>query len=196
MKPEPVFYCQLDYASVPLPSPVDGHGNVADNGCGVCALSMVAENLLGVSFPPGAAARFTMESGGRAEFGTNLYILSRAFGQRFGVRVIETEDAEQALAFLNEGRGMVVANVRGNRPDHIGVFSDTGHYIVLIGARGREARVLDPMYRPGRYDAPGRAGKVRMEGNVACADMSVIAADCFERPFFLFERIAPNQKSG
>jgi hypothetical protein len=42
------------------------------------------------------------------------------------------------------------------------------------------------MYRPGRFDIPGRKGKVRMEGNEAFADASVIREDCMHRPFFLF----------
>ena len=53
------FYCQLDYEHVPYPSPVGAkNGNIANNGCGVCAASMVAENMLGVSFPPEEAAQF------------------------------------------------------------------------------------------------------------------------------------------
>ena len=46
------------------------------------------------------------------------------------------------------------------------------------------------MYRPGRFDIPGRAGKVKREGNVAEADFAVVAADCYHRPFFLFEKEA------
>ena len=47
------FYCQLDYEHVPYPSPVGAkNGNIANNGCGVCAASMVAENMLGIAFPP------------------------------------------------------------------------------------------------------------------------------------------------
>ena len=40
--------------------------------------------------------------------------------------------------FLNENRGMVIANTKGDRPDDgwIGVFSDGGHYIVLTHAEG------------------------------------------------------------
>ena len=34
------FYCQLDYEHVPYPSPVGApNGNIANNGCGVCAAS-------------------------------------------------------------------------------------------------------------------------------------------------------------
>ena len=185
-----VFYCQLDYEHVAYPSPVSGRGTIANNGCGPCAASMVAENMLGVGFPPEEAAKFGLECGARAAVGTNFYIYAKAFAEKFGMDVRDTEDADEALRFLQEKRGMVIANTFGDRPDdgYIGVFSDSGHYIVLAGAEGNEVRVWDSMYRPGRFDIPGRLGKVRMDGFDAYADFSVIREDCRNRPFFLFSK--------
>ena len=187
-----VFYCQLDYAHVPFPAPGSGFGNLANNGCGPISVSMLIENMLGIPFPPEESAAFFLACGARAEVGTNLYIASEAVAERFGLRVKNTEDPEEARAFLKDKRGMVIANTYGDRPEdgYIGVFSDGGHYILLTGSDrdGREVRVLDPMYRPGRFDVPGRAGKVRMEGPLAIADFSVVASDCVHRPFFLFEK--------
>jgi len=183
------FYCQLDYEHVPYPSPVGApNGNIANNGCGVCAASMVAENMLGISFPPEESAKLAKACGAREGFGTDLYIYAPVFAAHVGLRVRVTEDAGEALRFLQEGRGMVIANTYGDRPEHIGVFSDSGHYIVLAAAKGTEIRVWDPMYREGsgRYDVPGRRGKVRLEGTDAYADFSEIEQDCFERPYFLF----------
>ena len=108
--------------------------------------------------------------------------------RRARLKVKVTEDAQEALRFLQEGRGMVIANTYGDRPEHIGVFSDSGHYIVLAAAQGTEVKVWDPMYKEGsgRYDVPGRKGKVRLDGTDAYADFSEIEQDCFERPYFLF----------
>ena len=184
------FYCQLDYEHVPYVSPETGRGNIANNGCGPCSASMVAENMLGVSFPPEEAAQFGLDCGARPAFGTNLYIYSKAFAEKFNLKVTDTEDADEALAFLKAGRGMVIANTYGDRPEdgYIGVFSNSGHYIVLAEAQGTQVKVWDPMYRPGRFDIPGRIGKVRMDGTDAWADFSVIREDCRNRPFFLFEK--------
>ncbi len=184
---EPVFYCQLDYEHIPYPSPQSPDGTVADNGCGVCCASMVAQNYVGVPFPPEQSARLAKECGAREGFGTDLYIYAPVFAKRMGLETRHTEDVQEALRFLQEGRGIVIANVAGDREDgYIGVFASSGHYIVLAGANGHEVRVWDPMYRPGRYDLPGRAGKVRMVGNEAFADVSVIEEDCRHRPYFLF----------
>ena len=195
MNGQPSFYCQLDYESVPFPAPGSGFGNLANNGCGPLSCSMLIENMLHIPFPPEASAAFFLECGARAEVGTNLYIASEALARRFGLRVTDTEDAGEAYAFLARGEGMVIANTYGDRPEegYIGVFSDGGHYILLTGAENGRVRVLDPMYRPGRFDKPGRAGRVVMDGNLAEADFSVVASDCRERPFFLFS--APKDPS-
>ena len=188
---KPSFYCQLDYEHVPYPSPVGvENGNLANNGCGVCAASMVVENMLGVPFPPEEGALLAKACGAREGYGTDMYIYAPVFAARFGLKTEHTEDGRKALRFLQEGRGMVIANTFGDRPEHTGVFSDSGHYIVLASASGTEILVWDPMYKEGsgRYDVPGRKGKVRLDGVNAYADFSEIEQDCFERPYFLFRK--------
>lgn len=182
------FYCQLDYEHIPYPSPSSPNGTVADNGCGVCAASMMIENMLRIPFPPEESAKFAKQSGAREGFGTNMYIYSVPLAERFGLEVRSTEDIDEALSFLREERGMVIANVKGDREGYIGVFADSGHYILLPEVSGELVAVLDPMYRPGRYDLPGRAGKVRMEGTLAWTSPEVIKNDCQSRPYFLFEK--------
>ena len=148
--------------------------------------------MLGVHFPPEESGKFAKECGSREGFGTNLYIYSRAFAEHFNLDLIETEDANEALRFLQEKRGMVIANTQGNRPDdgYLGVFSDSGHYIVLAAAEGSTVKVWDPMYFIGsdRFESTHRKDKVRLDGTDAYADMSVIAEDCKDRPFFLFSK--------
>ncbi len=185
------FYCQLDYEHVPYPSPVGAkNGNIANNGCGVCAASMVAENMLGISFPPEESAKLAKACGAREGYGTDLYIYSPVFAEHVGLKVRHTEDADEALRFLQEGRGMVIANTQGDRPadGYVGVFSNSGHYIVVAAASGSEVLVWDPMYKEGsdRFEIPGRKGKVRLDGTDAYADFDVIRNDCKDRPFFLF----------
>jgi len=186
----PIFYCQLDYEHIPYPCTSTGFGTIANNGCGPCCAAMVAENMLGISYKPWDACEQAIACGARDNPGTDLYIFAPVFARTVGLRVRDTEDAEDVLQFLRARKGLVIANTRGDRPEDgwIGVFSDSGHYIVLAGVEGNTVRVWDPMYRPGRYDIPGRKGKVRMEGNEAFADFEIIRQDCRNRPFFLFEK--------
>ncbi len=182
------FYCQLDYAHIPYPSPTSPNGTIANNGCGVCCASMVVETMTGCLFPPEEAAKMAKACGAREGFGTAMDIFAPAFSQAFGLRVTVTEDAQAALRFLQFQRGLVIANTLGDREGWTGVFSDSRHFIVLCQVDGEEAAVWDPMYRPGRYDVPGRKGKVRMDGTTAYANFDVIRMDCHTRPYYLFEK--------
>ncbi len=182
------FYCQLDYAGVPYPSPSSPRGTLADNGCGVCCASMLVESMTGRAFPPEEAARMAKECGAREGFGTAMAIFGPAFAQAFGLSCSVTEDAQEAFGFLREGRGMAIANTLGDREGWTGVFSDSRHFIVLAGLCGEEAAVWDPMYRPGRYDIPGRKGNVRMDGTTAYANVEIIEMDCRTRPYYLFSK--------
>ncbi|MBR5258478.1 MAG: C39 family peptidase, partial [Clostridia bacterium] len=145
MNKPPVFYCQLDYPDTPYPNQRTGRGTIADNGCGPCCASMVAENMLGVSFPPEEACRLAIECGAREKPGTDLYRFSPVFAERFGLNVTDTEDADEAKAFLEQKKGLVIANTYGDRPEDgwTGVFSDGGHYIVLAGIEGNTVKVWD-----------------------------------------------------
>jgi hypothetical protein len=183
------FYCQLDYEHIPYPSPSSPNGNLADNGCGVCCASMIVEAMTGQSFPPEEGAILAKACGAREGFGTSMVIYGPVFAEKFGMRCIITEDSKEALKFLQDKRGMVIANTKGDREDWIGVFSDARHFVVVAAAEGNEVAVWDPMYRPGRYDVPGRAGKVRMDGTTAYADFSVIENDCITRAYYLFEKL-------
>ena len=182
------FYCQLDYEHIPYPSPTSPYGNLANNGCGVCCASMVVETLTGQNFPPEESAVLAKSCGAREGFGTDMRIFAPAFAAEKGLTWESTQDPERVLEFLHSGQGVVIANTAGDREDWIGVFSDSRHYIVVASAQENTVCVWDPLLAPGRYDIPGRAGKVRLEGFHAYADFSVIVNDCGSRPFYLFTK--------
>ena len=187
------FYCQLDYPDYRYPDRKSGFGTIAYNGCGPCCAAMVAENMLHIDYKPWKACLLAIACGARNELpGTDFGIFTPVFAEDVGLHVKESTDPEEARQFLAEKRGMVIANTKGDRPDdgYIGVFSDCGHYITLTDLEGDKVRVLDPMYKAGsgRYDKPGRKGKVILEGNEAIADFDVIRQDCCGRYFFLFWR--------
>lgn len=180
------FYCQLDYAHVPYTSPISPNGTLADNGCGVCAASMIVETLTGQDYPPEPCALLAKGCGAREGFGTDMGIFAPVLCREKGLSYKSTLDTDEVLDFLEKGKGLAIANTIGDREDWIGVFSDERHYIVLCGAENGTVAVWDPMLNPGRYDIPGRAGKVRLDGFTAYADFSVVVNDCVGRPYYLF----------
>lgn len=182
------FYCQLDYRHVPYPSPTSPNGNIADNGCGVCSASMVVEYLTGRDFPPEEAAKLAKASGAREGFGTSMAPYAPAICEKFDLVFRTTTDPAEVKAFLEKKEGVVIANTLGDREGWIGVFSDSRHYVVLVSVEADTVAVWDPMLNPGRYDIPGRIGKVRLDGYTAYADFSVIENDCLGNTYFLFSR--------
>ena len=182
------FYCQLDYEHIPYPSPTSPHGNLANNGCGVCCASMVVEALTGQDFPPEESAVLAKSCGAREGFGTDMRIFAPAFAAEKGLNWESTQDPDRILEFLRAGQGLVIANTAGDREGWTGVFSDGRHYIVVASAEGNTVQVWDPLLAPGRYDIPGRVGKVRLEGFRAYADFSVVWNDCGSRLFYLFSK--------
>lgn len=189
------FYCQLDYAHIPYPSPTSPKGTLADNGCGVCCAAMLIEHMTGQAFPPEDAAILAKACGAREGFGTNMAIFAPAFSRKFNLCYTAVSDPRLVLEFLEEQGGMVIANTAGDRADWIGVFSDARHFIALPSAKNGVTAVWDPMLSPGRYDLPGRAGKVHLEGTTAYADFSVIANDCREKAYYLFWENPHSKKS-
>ena len=182
------FYCQLDYRHIPYPSLTSPNGNIADNCCGVCCGSMVIEHFTQTDFPPELCAVFAKQSGAREGFGTDMSIFAPAISQRFHLNVVKTTDESQVLKFLQEKKGWVIANTAGDREGWIGVFSDSRHYVVLTDAKQHEVEVLDPLLQDGRYELPGRKGKVQLKGFYAYADFDVIVNDCNGRPYYMFSK--------
>lgn len=65
---------------------------------------------------------------------------------------------------------------------------------MLAELKDNTVRILDPMYRPGLYDIPGRKEKVTMEENEALADFSIIPEDCKDSSFFsLLKKLTPDR---
>ena len=91
--------------------------------------------------------------------------------------------------YLAKG-GLAIANSGGDREGYTGVFTHGGHYILVVSADDNEACILDPSYKEGKYEEPGRDGKARaVDGFVYCS-LKVLAEDCANRTpsYYLFSR--------
>ena len=84
-------------------------------------------------------------------------------------------------------------NVGGDHDDHIGTFSDVGHYVVIIGFCDDLFCVLDPAFRVDKYTIPGRKGKILEDGKFLYTTANVLMEDTLNRDpgFYLFERMLP-----
>lgn len=185
------YYNQRQYLNVPYPSPSLKNATVKSGGCGVCCGAMVVANLTEQEMDIPAFAQYCINIGARVNGGTDMRRLAEVIGRDYGLEYETTNDSGKLLQHLAAG-GMAVANVSGNRKGYTGVFSDSGHYIVVAGAEGNTVNVLDPALYAGKFSRAGRKGKVTVDGDVCRCDVSVLAKDVYSRTpsYYLFKREA------
>lgn len=183
------YYNQRDYPNTPYPSPSSKTATIKSGGCGVCCGAMIVANLTGQMVDIPAFAEYCIKSGARVSGGTDMRRLANVICRDYGLTCETTNDSGKLLDHLTAG-GMAVANVSGNRKGYTGVFSDSGHYVVVAAANGDTLSVLDPAMYAGKYNLAGRKGKVAVEGNVCKCDVSVLAKDVYGRSpaYYLFTR--------
>lgn len=198
-----LYLNQLDHRGVPYCHNVKNGGvpperqNVATSGCGLCSMCMIVDQLTVHSLSvPDCAAR-AEASGANWRVGCDMTILGPAAARRFGLEYGGTWDPGVLRAHLAAG-GRAVANVTGDRPGHIGLFSHVRHYVVLLSVDGDEVTILDPGYTPEKYEEEGRRGLVRIDPPFIYCDLARLEEDCRNfkpefapyPPFHLFKRKA------
>lgn len=153
---------------------------VRSSGCGLCSAVMVADRLLpNCNFGLIDALELSYSVEANHKKGTDYKRFAPAFAEKMGLKLEMTNDEDRLLYCLRTG-GAAVALIGGDREGHIGVFSHGGHYVAVIAEEedGRLA-ILDPSYKPNKYDEEGRQGKVELKyGVVALCDLQVLAEDC------------------
>ena len=166
---------------------------VRSSGCGLCSAIMVADRLLVDSqFGLKEALKLSYAVNANINVGTNYKRFAPAFAEMLGLEWMPTNDPEELRKCLRTG-GAAVVHVGGDREGHIGVFSHGGHYVAVIAEEedGRLA-ILDPSYKPNKYEEEGRQGKVELKyGVVALCELQVLAEDCANKSprYFLFWRV-------
>ena len=188
------YYNQNNYGNVPYPSPTLPRATVKSGGCGVVCASMIVSNLTNKTVAPSEMAKYAINKKARVAGGTDMNILAKALRQDYGLHFTTTSNESILLDHLKSG-GMAVANVGGNRKGYTGVFSDSGHYIVVAGLEsdGRLI-ILDPGFYPGKFNLSGRVGKVKVVGNYCITDINVLGKDTENRTpsYWLFQKVVSN----
>jgi hypothetical protein len=190
-----LYVNQNDYMDMAYPekgidenSPEYGR-TVAAAGCGLCSLVMLVDQLSLASLSVEECRDMALDLGASVSYGTDMKILGRAVAEKFDLTYEESSDIEKVAYCLKEG-GRVIMYCGGSYEGHIGVFTETGHYILVIGVRDGEYCILDPSLSDTKFDKEGRVGKVRREGNLCYISAELMAAETANRDpgYFLFHR--------
>ena len=165
---------------------------VKTSGCGLCTAVMVADRLIpNCEFSLTDAIELSYEAKANCGLGTRYPRFAPLFAERLGLKLETSTDIEDVRRCLQTG-GAAAILVDGDHEGYTGVFSHGPHYIAAIGVEsdGRFA-ILDPSYKPGKYDEEGRQGKVERKYDVvALCHAEVLAEDAIGNliPYFLFWR--------
>ena len=168
------------------------HTTAATSACGLCASIMVADRLqVGAEFSLPEAIQMAYDTKSNLRVGTDYTRFAPAFAEKFDLDLEMTNDPERLRFCLRTG-GCAVALSTGDKEDRIGVFTHTAHYIVIINEeRDGRLAILDPSNKPGKYEEPGRIGKVEVKNNICYADMQVLLEELStgkDPGFYLFWR--------
>lgn len=164
-------------------------GTIASSGCGLCCLCMAVDQLSLQKLDLIQCRDLSIEHEANMKVGTDMKILGPVVAEMFNLSFSKTDDEEEMMQCLKNG-GKVIINVGGDHDEHIGVFSDVGHYIIAIGYQDGLIRILDPAYRVGKYDIEGRKGKIIDCEGILYAKPEVLRDDTLNRSpgYYLFNK--------
>lgn len=179
-EPEPEItevplYFQTDY-----PNSLYGGGTIANNGCGVTSLAMVATYLTGHEYLPDELARYF---GGVAE--NNIERLEKG-AEAMQLPWERMENFHKAMEALREGK-VVIALM-----DWDSIFTDSQHFIVLTGFNEDGLIVVNDPYEPNyeKWDLKRAFREGFTEGDICCGFSGAWAFDKSampEEPFLYYE---------
>ena len=163
---------QRRYPYIPYPqymaepdNPRGKQGTVRSGGCGLCSACMIIDQLTTEKFSVRECTKLSMAVGGNHSSGTDMEILAPALAEKFNLDYKPSKDITAAIEAVRDG-GRVIALVGATEPQHKGIFTTGGHYIVVISATAEEVCILDPNWTSKNFKKWEKEGLVRMEGTL------------------------------
>ena len=133
--------------------------SIAKSGCGLCCASMMVDQLTTETLTLEDAVKMSEQSGANYKGGTTMRLLAPALAERFNVEYYPTNELSDVIVALKDG-GHVIALVEIDPETKLGLFTNGAHYISLISTDGKEFCILDPSYRPEKFEREDRKGRV------------------------------------
>ena len=162
------------------------------SGCGLCAAVMMADQLIpNCDFDLADAMQLSYSLNANHLKGTDYEIFAPALAEKLGLNYEIAHTVDDVHRCLRSG-GSVVALVQCKPDGSPGLFTNSGHFINVIGYEpdGRLV-ILDPAWHPERYEIPERKGRVDFKNTylILCEDQALAGEGSTKYPpFYLFWR--------
>lgn len=174
------YYNQYDYKTTPYWSAAHPSATIATAGCGLCCASMVL-SAFGITVTPPEMAKIATGIGARVTTGTDMIKLSEYLKRQYKLNLGKYDDVNRLKADIKGGR-VAIANVGGDRTGYKGVFSNSGHYIVVYGTKDGDPIIYDSGYYQNKYDSSYRSARVTIgKNNQIYTDWAILNQDCSNR---------------
>ncbi|MBR5586360.1 MAG: hypothetical protein IKW02_00195 [Clostridia bacterium] len=192
-----LYLCQLDYPDIEYlhnmdaGGPPEGRNSIKTSGCGLCSISMIVDHLTTESLSITDCRELSYQAGANRKIGTSMRILAPVVAEKFDLELTTTNSLEELKAHLASG-GEAIAHVAANKEiGYKGLFTRSGHYIVVVSAEGDDFCILDPSYKEGKFDEEDRIGKVNYDNApfLYCNGKYLLEDTANRDPgFYLFKR--------
>lgn len=153
------YYSQIDsrWSNMMYSSVGDRNQTIGTSGCGPTSAAMVVTACRGAITPDKMSDLF-VKYGYRSSNNGTYWSAFRAVADEFDIEYKETYNLDTVVNLLRNNH-YVVASC-GN-----GLFTNGGHFIVLIGIEGNTIKVYDPYLYSGKFETSTRRGKATVNGN-------------------------------
>lgn len=153
------YYSQIDnrWSNKMYSSVNDRTQTIGTSGCGPTSASMIVTACKGAITPDKMSDLF-VKYGYRSTNNGTYWSAFRAVADEFDIDYTETYNLDTVVNLLRDNH-YVVASC-GN-----GLFTNGGHFIVLVGIEGNTISVFDPYLYAGKFNTSTRRGKATVNGN-------------------------------
>lgn len=162
---------------------------IAKSGCGVTSAAMIISSFIS-PISPDAMADISVKNGFRTPNEGTSWGLFTYIAERWGIAAKQTDDINTVVACLAAG-GMAIASCKGGVK---GLFSDSGHIIVLSAVRDGKIVVFDPGLYAGKYNTAPRKNKAVVQGNEVIVSIADTAADVVTYFCYYAKSILPDNQ--
>ena len=183
---------QRSYSYIPYPFRPDNPqkpGNVRRNGCCLCSACMIVDQLTTQEFPVKDAVKLALDVEANHATGTDVMIFGPAVAEKFDLEFQPTDDIYEAIEAVRDG-GRVMLRVSNRYDCNKGIFTKTGHYMVMIAATREEVCILDPAWTSKKFVKWEKEGLVRTQDKLVYTSPEVLHNEGIQKlpRYYIFRR--------
>lgn len=175
-----IYYNQMDsrWANHPYPAPGYEDKTCGTSGCGTTCGAMIVSSCR-ETITPDVMCDISRENGYRVPGGTADGLFSY-IAKRWEIEMKTLHSSYEAHQACKEGYFVVICCASG-------LWTTGGHFILAVGANDTDIEIYDPYLYNGKFDRPGRQGKVKLDGVSAWVEINTFKANSNAQRFYAFK---------